>query len=315
MEQLEELKTETKEKSKKTIGEEIKKEAEIETKEEIKNEEKIVEEKSLKNQKKKKKKKLTIFGFSIIRLLAYFVIFSILGLIIETLYGLVTKGVIESRKSFLYGPFCAIYGVGAVIMILGLQKFKKNNYTLFWGGFLIGSLVEYIVSWIGEMVFHVKWWDYSNLPFNINGRICIWFSLFWGVLAIYLMTYIHPKIDKFLDKFNPKILTIIVVTFTIIMFLDWCISSFALKIFFTRLVNNYNLELQDVSTYQEKYTKIYENETLKPIFDTLFSDEIMVKTFPNLKVTTKDGQIILVRDILTDIQPYYFRIFTPNIKK
>lgn len=315
MEQLEELKTETKEKSKKTIGEEIKKEAEIETKEEIKNEEKIVEEKSLKNQKKKKKKKLTIFGFSITRLLAYFVIFSILGLIIETLYGLVTKGVIESRKSFLYGPFCAIYGVGAVIMILGLQKFKKNNYTLFWGGFLIGSLVEYIVSWIGEMVFHVKWWDYSNLPFNINGRICIWFSLFWGVLAIYLMTYIHPKIDKFLDKFNPKILTIIVVTFTIIMFLDWCISSFALKIFFTRLVNNYNLELQDVSTYQEKYTKIYENETLKPIFDTLFSDEIMVKTFPNLKVTTKEGKVILVRDILKDIQPYYFRVFTPSAKK
>lgn len=312
MEQLEELKNETEEKSKKAMEEKLQKETEIATKEEIKTEEKVIEGKSLKNQKKKK---LTIFGFSIIRLLAYFVIFSILGLIIETLYGLVTKGVIESRKSFLYGPFCAIYGVGAVVMILGLQKFKKNNYTLFWGGFLIGSLVEYIVSWIGEMVFHVKWWDYSNLPFNINGRICIWFSLFWGVLAIYLMTYIHPKIDKFLDKFNPKILTIIVVTFTIIMFLDWCISSFALKIFFTRLVNNYNLELQDVSTYQEKYTKIYENETLKPIFDTLFSDEIMVKTFPNLKVTTKDGQIILVRDILTDIQPYYFRIFTPNIKK
>ena len=315
MEQLEELKTETEEKSKKTMEEKLQKETEIATKEKIKSEEKVIEGKSLKNQKKKKKKKLTIFGFSIIRLLAYFVIFSILGLIIETLYGLVTKGVIESRKSFLYGPFCAIYGVGAVVMILGLQKFKKNNYTLFLGGFLIGSLVEYIVSWIGEMVFHVKWWDYSNLPFNINGRICIWFSLFWGVLAIYLMTYIHPKIDKFLDKFNPKILTIIVVTFTIIMFLDWCISSFALKIFFTRLVNNYNLELQDVSTYQEKYTKLYENETLKPIFDTLFSDEIMVKTFPNLKVTTKEGKVILVRDILKDIQPYYFRVFTPNAKK
>ena len=315
MEQLEELKTETEEKSKKTMEEKLQKGTEIATKEEIKNEEKVVEGKSLKNQKKRKKKKFTMFGFSIIRLLAYFVIFSILGLIIETLYGLVTKGVIESRKSFLYGPFCAIYGVGAVVMILGLQKFKKNNYTLFWGGFLIGSFVEYIVSWIGEMVFHVKWWDYSNLPFNINGRICIWFSLFWGILAIYLMTYIHPKIDKFLDKFNPKILTIIVVTFTIIMFLDWCISSFALKIFFTRLVNNYNLELQDVSTYQEKYTKIYENETLKPIFDTLFSDEIMVKTFPNLKVTTKEGKVILVRDILKDIQPYYFRVFTPNAQK
>ena len=71
---------------------------------------------------------------------------------------MLTKGVIESRKSFLYGPFCGIYGIGAVIMILGLQRFNKNNYSLFFGGFLIGSVVEYIISWIGEMIFHVVWW-------------------------------------------------------------------------------------------------------------------------------------------------------------
>ncbi len=257
----------------------------------------------------KTNKKFTIMGFTITRLLAYFVIYSIIGFVIETIFGLVTKGVIESRKSFLYGPFCAIYGLGAVVMLIGLQKFKKNNYTLFFGGFLIGSLVEYIVSWIGEIIFHVKWWDYSNFAFNINGRICIWFSLFWGILAIYLITHIHPKIDHFLDRFSPKMLAIITITFVIMMFLDWCISSFALKMFFTRLVNNYHLELQDVSTYQEKYTKLYENETVKLIVDSLFSDEVMLKTFPNLKVTSKDGEIILVKDILSHIQPYYFKVF------
>lgn len=257
----------------------------------------------------KTNKKFTIMGFTITRLLAYFVIYSIIGFVIETIFGLVTKGVIESRKSFLYGPFCAIYGLGAVVMLIGLQKFKKNNYTLFFGGFLIGSLVEYLVSWIGEIIFHVKWWDYSNFAFNINGRICIWFSLFWGILAIYLITHIHPKIDRFLDRFSPKMLAIITITFVIMMFLDWCISSFALKMFFTRLVNNYHLELQDVSTYQEKYTKLYENETVKLIVDSLFSDEVMLKTFPNLKVTSKDGEIILVKDILSHIQPYYFKVF------
>ncbi len=257
----------------------------------------------------KTNKKFTIMGFTITRLLAYFVIYSIIGFVIETIFGLVTKGVIESRKSFLYGPFCAIYGLGAVVMLIGLQKFKKNNYTLFFGGFLIGSLVEYLVSWIGEIIFHVKWWDYSNFAFNINGRICIWFSLFWGILAIYLITHIHPKIDHFLDRFSPKMLAIITITFVIMMFLDWCISSFALKMFFTRLVNNYHLELQDVSTYQEKYTKLYENETVKLIVDSLFSDEVMLKTFPNLKVTSKDGEIILVKDILSHIQPYYFKVF------
>lgn len=89
------------------------------------------------NKQEIEKEKFTILGFSITRILAYFIVYSILGYIIETIFGLLTKGVIESRKSFLYGPFCGIYGVGAVIMVMGLQKFKKNNYTLFAGGFVI----------------------------------------------------------------------------------------------------------------------------------------------------------------------------------
>lgn len=121
----------------------------------------------MKNKKEKAKKKFTILGMSIWRVLAYFIIYSILGYLIETLFGLVTKGVIESRQSFLYGPFCAIYGLGAVIMIGLLQYFNKNNFSLFFGGFLIGSVVEYLVSLFGEMMLHVKWWDYSNMPLNI----------------------------------------------------------------------------------------------------------------------------------------------------
>ena len=127
----------------------------------------------MKNKKNKEKKKFTFLGMSIWRVFAYFIIYSILGFIIETLFGLVTKGVIESRQSFLYGPFCAIYGLGAVIMIGMLQYFNKNNFSLFFGGFLIGSVVEYLVSLFGEMMLHVKWWDYSNMPLNINGRICV----------------------------------------------------------------------------------------------------------------------------------------------
>ncbi len=276
----------------------------------------------LKNQTKKydteilnKKTSFTIFGFTITKLLAYFVIYSIIGFIIETVFGLITKGVLESRKSFLYGPFCAIYGVGAVIMIIGLQRFKKNNYTLFFGGFLIGSIVEYIISWIGEMIFDIKWWDYSSMPFNINGRICVWFSIFWGVLAIYLMSHIHLKVDKLLDKFSPKILKIITIILIIFMFLDACITGFALRMFFTRLENENNLELQGVNLYLKEYTQLYQNPDVKKVVDTFFTDKIMLKTFPNIKVTGKDGEIIWVRDILKDIQPYYIRIFTPKVSR
>lgn len=264
------------------------------------------------NDKKSEKKQFTIFGFTLTKIMAYFIIYSILGYIVETLFGLVTKGVIESRQSFLYGPFCAIYGVGAVIMILGLQRFNKNNYTLFFGGFLIGSVVEYLISLIGEFIFNIKWWDYSSMAFNINGRVCIAFSFFWGVLAIYLMSHLHPKIDKLLEKISPKVLKIVVIVGIIIMLLDFLVTSFALKMFFTRLVKNYNLELANMDSVVLECTQLYENPKIRDFTNKYFSDEKMLKTFPNIKLTSKDGNIIYVSDILKDIIPYYLRIFTPR---
>ena len=101
----------------------------------------------------KSKKKFTICGFSIYRLLVYFIIYSVIGYIIETLYGIATKGVWESRQSFLYGPFCSIYGMGATIMIIILKFFNQNNNRLFIGGFIVGSIIEYFISWFGETFF------------------------------------------------------------------------------------------------------------------------------------------------------------------
>lgn len=262
--------------------------------------------------KEKNKKKFTIFGFTIIRLLAYFIIYSVIGFVIETIFGLLTKGVIESRKSFLYGPFCGIYGLGAVVMIIGLQKFKKNNYTLFIGGFIIGSIIEYVISLVGELMFNIKWWDYSNMPFNINGRICVWYSFFWGLLAIYLMSHINPKVDRFIEKIPKNILKNTTIILTIFLFFDFLLTCFALKMFYVRLVNNYDLDIKGVDRYIVKYTELYEKPGIKKFVDTHFSDEKIMKTFPNIKVTQKDGNIIWICDILTNIQPYYFRVFTPR---
>lgn len=274
-------------------------------------------EKSLEIQEKKKeekvqKKEFKICGISIWRILAYFIIYSIAGWAIETVFGLLTKGVIESRKSFLYGPFCGIYGIGAVIMILGLQRFKKNNYTLFFGGFVIGSVVEYVISWIGEMLFHVVWWDYSDMAFNINGRICIIFSFFWGILAIYLMSHFNPKVDKIIDKFSKRTLKIFGLVGVIIILLDCAITGFALKMFYTRLIDNYDVQIVNAQKYADECREMYEVPRIKEFVDKYCNDEKMLKTFPNLKLTDENGNIILIRDILTDIQPYYFKVFTPR---
>ena len=98
--------------------------------------ENIIEDEGKNKTKKIKKeaetnKRATIMGLSIWRILAYFIIYSIVGYIIETIFGIITKGVWESRQSFLYGPFCAIYGVGAVIMIIFLHGYSKKYTRLF----------------------------------------------------------------------------------------------------------------------------------------------------------------------------------------
>ena len=270
----------------------------------------------IKNVKKEAEtnKRATIMGLSIWRILAYFIIYSIVGYIIETIFGIITKGVWESRQSFLYGPFCAIYGVGAVIMIIFLHGYSKKYTRLFLGGFIVGSIVEYLVSWIGEMLLGVKWWDYSNLPFNINGRICLLFSIFWGALTLLLNKFLNPRIDIILEKiskkFNKKQRHRIIAICIILLFIDWIISSFAMKMFFTRIIYNNQLDVQGVETYYEEYLDIYQNHYfVRKIVDTFFSDKKMIRTFPNIKLTMKDGKIILVRDILKDIQPYYIKIF------
>ena len=276
--------------------------------------EKETENETLKKEKKKRKWHVEDPDVKItfIRLLAYFVIYSFLGFVVETIFGMLTKGVIESRRSCFYGPFCCIYGLGAAIMIPGLKKFKRSNWTLFIAGAIEGSVIEYVVGWIGEVIFQIKWWDYSNMPFNIHGRICILFSVFWGLLALVLIRLINPYIEILIDKIPKKIFNVTTIILTIFLLFDLLFTSFGLKVFYTRFLQENNIEMKDQRdlTVSEE---ILNNSVVKRLAETVFSDENVLKTFPNIKFEDKDGNIIWVKDVLTDIQPYYFKL-SPKYK-
>ena len=292
-------------------------------KEEIKNEEKNIaieetHEETQENTNIKKKKKLTINGISIWRILAYFIIYSVLGYIIETVYGMITKGVWESRQSFLYGPFCGIYGLGAVVMILCLHKFPRKFNMLFIGGFVVGSIVEYVVSLVGEMLLGVKWWDYSNMPLNINGRICVYFSVFWGFLGIYLIASLNPKVDKIIDWIKSKFKTYkglktFVMTVFILLIIDCISTGFAIEFFLVRMIVQNDIDVASKEAVIEQYDKIYGKEKLSEFIYQFWGDKKMIRTFPNLKVKDKNGNIVYM-DSLLDIQPYYLRVHDINNK-
>lgn len=282
--------------------------AEVENKNE--SEEEIIEEEQNKLIKKEEKH-FRILGISLWRIFAYFIIYSVIGFVVETLFGIARYGVLESRQSFLYGPFCAIYGVGAIVMILSLQYFKKNYNTLFIGGCLVGSIVEYIISWLGEVFLHVKWWDYSKVPLNINGRICLLYSIFWGFLGLYLMISLNPKIDKMInfikERIPVKALQIFVVISTILMFLDLTFTAIALDYFTVRTIKENNIEVKHAEYVDSSYERIYNNEFKVKIINKFWNNEKMLKTFPRLTVQDANGNIIKVRDLYPDIQTYYYK--------
>lgn len=270
------------------------------------------ENEELNAENKKAKKRLTINGISIWRILAYFIIYSVAGYIIETLYGMITKGVWESRQSFLYGPFCGIYGLGAVVMILCLHKFPKKYNVLFIGGFIVGSIVEYAISLFGEVVLGVKWWDYSNMPLNINGRICVYFSVFWGFLGMYLIASLNPKVERLINWIKSKfktqkaLKTFVVTVFTLLM-IDCIATAFAIEFFLVRMIVKNDLNVANKEVVQEQYDKIYGNENISKFIYIFWGDKKMIRTFPNLKINDKDGNIIYM-DSLLDIQPYYMKV-------
>lgn len=258
-----------------------------------------------------KKRGFTILETSIWKILTYFIIYSFVGFIIETIFALIFYNVLESRQSFLYGPFCSIYGIGAVFMYVFLNKyFKKNNHLLFLGGFIVGSVVEYFISFVGEVFLGVRWWDYSNRLLNINGRICFLYSSFWGLLGVYFMKVINPKVDKVIAyikcKINVKVLKTAVIITIILLFINCVISGIAINLYLMRQAVEKDLDVPNKEQRIEDYNRIYSNEKYTKVINKYWNDEKMVLTYPNLTITLKDGTTKRVREYLPDIQPYYY---------
>lgn len=134
--------------------------------------------------------------------LCIFMIYAFLGWCAEVAYAALDLGKFVNR-GFLNGPYCPIYGVGVLIVIAVLTPLKENLLILFIGSVLLTSVLEYVTGWVLEQIFHNKWWDYSDFPFNIKGYVCLKFSVLWGLACSFIMLIWHPIVYKFILIF-PK---------------------------------------------------------------------------------------------------------------
>ena len=152
-----------------------------------------------------------------------FFIYSIIGWIIESIYVSIKEKKFVDR-GFLIGPYCPIYGLGALGMILYLEQYKNNIITVFFLSVIICSILEYITSYIMEKIFNARWWDYSKENFNLNGRICGKNSILFGIGGVIVIYIAHPFIKNILLSINPKILLIISIISLLIFLTDTIIS-------------------------------------------------------------------------------------------
>ena len=106
------------------------------------------------------------------------------------------------NRGFLNGPWCPVYGFGVVIVLAGLEPLRSNLLLLFLGSVALTSALEWLTGFVLEKLFHQRWWDYSDQPFNLGGYICLRFSIAWGLACLFVVEILHPTV-VFLIRLIP----------------------------------------------------------------------------------------------------------------
>ncbi len=145
-------------------------------------------------------------GLSVCKIFWVFFLGSVLGVYIERIWCMVRYGFYEPRVASIYGPFNPVYGIGAAVLTVALYRFRNRSPMLsFVFGAIVGSAVEYMCSWVQEIVFGSASWDYSMKPFNLNGRICLLYSVYWGVLGVLWIKELYPRMAALVLKIPNRI--------------------------------------------------------------------------------------------------------------
>ena len=230
-------------------------------------------------------------------ILTYFFIYSFIGWILES----VSKSILQKKvinSGFLYGPFCYIYGIGALIMLFAFKPIHNNYVLLFFVSIVVMSTWEVIVGIFLEKVFKTKYWDYSENKFNFKGYICLKNSICWGVLTIAFINFVHPFVEKQLIKIPQNIVFGIISVILLVNVIDTVLTIVKLK--------KINIKLENLNriseSIKEKLEQIKEmsgkrmtTETLQKVVDELrekqkeLKEKVerqtkrLLKVFPNIK--------------------------------
>lgn len=154
-----------------------------------------------------------------------FFIYSFIGYIVESISVSIMEKKIVLNRGFLVGPYIPIFGYGSMAMILTLQKYKGDIIALFIMSMTVCLTIEYLCSLIAEKIFHLRWWDYSDKKFNINGRICLKNGVLFGLAGVIVVEYLNPYLENLILLLPNNIMVIISIILSIIFYADTIVSG------------------------------------------------------------------------------------------
>lgn len=208
-------------------------------------------------------KKLSLYFF-------LFIVYSIIGWILEEIYAYLTKKKIANRGFFI-GPYCPIYGIGCLLIVWLLSSYKSHPAGMFVLAMLIASALEYFTSYIMEKLFKARWWDYSKTKYNINGRVCLDTMLPFGVISCVVIYVLHPLLMSIATNIPVNRLNILSAVLAVIFISDLIVSF--------NIVNNFKKTIKKASL--EDRTE----DINKYIRDVLSNKSLfyrrLLKAFPN----------------------------------
>ncbi len=221
-----------------------------------------------------------------------FFLFSILGYFSEIIYCfIVTKKIVN--RGMLHGPYCPIYGAGALCVIFFLRDYYSDPIALFIFGLLICSAIEYATSFVLEKVFNNKWWDYSNKKYNINGRVCLRNSVLFGLASVVVIYVLYPFIENIIGLIREDLLIYLSLIFFVIFIIDLVFTVFEL--------NKLKIQLNIISKVKNDVTfkipiiiqkKV--NESLKKYKSY---PKRILNAFPNIKLKHENNIKFLTKAI------------------
>ena len=181
-------------------------------------------------------------NLNLVQLFVLFIIYSFIGWVGEVIYCSIPEKHFINR-GFLHGPVCPIYGCGGLLVVFLLMPFKDTWVALFFAAMFVTTVLEYFTSWLMEVLFHNRWWDYSQYKLNINGRVCLLNSLIFGAMGTLALHFVHPPIVWLIRQIKSPYIEIISGALCV-----WFVSDLILTVRTLKMFNKKLEELKEFST-------------------------------------------------------------------